>query len=136
MVCDKLDRRLAGLAKRFGLKYSRYADDITFSSMHNVYQPDSEFIIELKRIIEDQGFVMTEKITRLQKLGSRQEVTGIIVSEKLIIVSEKLNVTQKYVHDIRNILYIWDRYGFDDAYNKFFPKYNADKGHVKKEILT
>ena len=36
MICDNLDRRLAGLAKRFGVVYSRYADDITFSSMHNV----------------------------------------------------------------------------------------------------
>lgn len=37
-ICDKLDRRMKGVAKRFGLHYSRYADDMTFSSMHNVYQ--------------------------------------------------------------------------------------------------
>ncbi len=125
MVCDKLDRRLAGLAKRFGLHYSRYADDITFSSMHNVYQKDGEFRMELKRIIESQGFTINTEKTRLQKIGSRQEVTGIIVSNKL-------NVTQKYVRDIRNLLYIWDRYGFGTAYNKFFYKYKEDKGHVKK----
>ena len=88
MICDNLDRRLAGLAKRFGVVYSRYADDITFSSMHNVYQTSEEFRNELKRIIESQGFTMNEAKTRLQKLGSRQEVTGIIVSNKL-------NVSQK-----------------------------------------
>ena len=49
-----------------------------------------------------------------------------------IIVSDKLNVTQKYVRDIRNILYMWDRYGYNVAYNKFFPKYKKEKGHVKK----
>lgn len=125
MICDKLDRRLAGLAKRFGLHYSRYADDITFSSMHNVYQVDGAFRKELERIITGQGFRMNADKTRLQKLGSRQEVTGIIVSDKL-------NVTQKYVRDIRNILYMWDRYGYDTAFNKFFPKYKAEKGHVKK----
>lgn len=125
MICDKLDRRLAGLAKRFGLHYSRYADDITFSSMYNVYQINGEFLTELQRIIESQGFTVNDDKTRLQKVGSRQEVTGIIVSDKL-------NVTQKYVRDIRNILYIWSRYGFDAAYNKFFPKYKAEKGHVKK----
>jgi hypothetical protein len=44
IICQKLDHRLSGVAKRFGLKYSRYADDITFSSMHNVYQPVSDFL--------------------------------------------------------------------------------------------
>ena len=125
MICDKLDRRLAGLAKRFGLHFSRYADDITFSSMHNVYQKDSSFRKELERIIKDQGFIINDNKTRLQKKGSRQEVTGIIVSDKL-------NVARKYVQDVRNILYIWDRYGFNVAYGKFFPKYKAEKGHVKK----
>ena len=125
MIGDKLDRRLAGLAKRFGLNYSRYADDITFSSMHNVYQSDGAFRKEMERIINDQGFHMNEKKTRVQKIGSRQEVTGIIVSDKL-------NVTQKYVRDIRNILYIWGRYGYATAFNKFFPKYKMEKGHVKK----
>jgi retron-type reverse transcriptase len=125
MICDTLDRRLAGLAKRFGLHYSRYADDITFSSMHHVYQKDGEFRNELKRIITDQRFTINEDKTRLQKKGARQEVTGIIVSDKL-------NVTQKYVRDIRNILYIWDRYGYPSAMAKFLPKYKLEKGHVKK----
>lgn len=125
MICDKLDRRLAGLARRFGLKYTRYADDITFSSMHNVYAKNGEFLTELHRIIADQGFTINEAKTRLQKVGGRQEVTGIIVSQKL-------NVTQKYIRDIRNILYIWDRYGYSVAFSKFFPKYKAEKGHVKK----
>lgn len=125
MICDTLDRRLAGLAKRFDLNYSRYADDITFSSMHNVYSPDGEFRIELKRIIADQGFTINKDKTRLQKLGARQEVTGLIVSQKV-------NVSQKYVRDIRNLLYIWDRYGYTVAYAKFYPKYKEARGHVKK----
>lgn len=125
MICDKLDRRLAGLARRFGVNFTRYADDITFSSMHNVYQKNGPFRKELERIISDQGFTMNEDKTRLQKRGGRQEVTGIIVSDKL-------NVTRKYVQDIRNILYMWDRYGYNVAYSKFYPIYKAEKGHVKK----
>lgn len=125
MICDKLDRRLAGLAKRFGLNYTRYADDITFSSMHNVYQPNGDFWTELRRIITDQKFTINEDKTRLQKRGSRQEVTGVTVSEKP-------NVTQQYVQDIRNILYIWEKYGYNTAFARFFPKYKAEKGHVKK----
>ena len=125
MICDTLDRRLAGLAKRFGLHYSRYADDITFSSMHHVYQKNGEFRKELRRIITDQHFTINDDKTRLQKKGAKQEVTGIIVSEKL-------NVTQKYVRDVRNILYIWDRYGYPSALAKFIPKYKEEKGYVKK----
>ncbi len=125
MICDTLDRRLAGLAKRFGLTYTRYADDITFSSMHNVYHENGDFRTELQAIIAGQGFTINNKKTRLQKLGSRQEVTGIIVSDKI-------NVTQKYIRNIRNILYIWERYGIIDATSKFLPKYKNEKGHVKK----
>lgn len=125
MICDTLDRRLAGLAKRFGLHYTRYADDITFSSMHNVYAAKGDFRKELDRIIKNQGFTINESKTRLQKLGGRQEVTGIIVSEKL-------NVSKKYVREIRSLLYIWEEYGYSTAMSKFLPKYKAEKGHVKK----
>lgn len=125
MICDKLDHRLGGLARRFGLNYTRYADDITFSSMHNVFQENSDFRKELVRIISDQRFVINDKKTRLQKRGSRQEITGIIISDRL-------NVSQKYVRDIRNILYMWEKYGYSVAYAKFFPKYKEEKGHVKK----
>ncbi len=125
MICDTLDRRLYGLAKRFGLHYSRYADDITFRSMHNVYAEKGEFRQELVRIINDQGFTINERKTRLQRLGSRQEVTGIIVSGKL-------NVTRRYVREIRSLLYLWEKYGYSAAMARFLPKYKAEKGHVKK----
>ncbi|MBR4552979.1 MAG: RNA-directed DNA polymerase [Bacteroidaceae bacterium] len=120
MICDKLDRRLAGLAKRFGLHYTRYADDITFSSLHYVYSLNGEFRKELERIIADQGFTINDKKTRLQTRAMRQEVTGITVSDKL-------NVTQKYVREIRNLLYIWEKYGYVDAVSKFLPKYKVEK---------
>ena len=83
MVCQNLDRRLEGLAKRFGVKYTRYADDITFSSNHHVYSTSGELLAELYRIVEECGFTINEKKTRLQKRGERQEVTGVVVNEKI-----------------------------------------------------
>ena len=83
IVCSSLDQRLMALAKRFGLTYSRYADDITFSSNHSVYAKDSAFLQELEDIVKSSGFKINEKKTRLQKKGSRQEVTGLIVGEKI-----------------------------------------------------
>ena len=122
-ICDKLDRRLHGLAKRFGLHYSRYADDITFSSMHNVYQPGSEFRQELKRIITDQRFTINERKTRLNHRSSRQEITGLTVGEKI-------NVSRKYVKDLRAILHIWEKYGHNAAFATFYPRYKSEKGHL------
>jgi len=125
MICERLDIRLSGLAKRFGCKYSRYADDITFSSMHQVYQKNGEFINELHRIIKEQNFHIQEKKTRLQKQGFRQEVTGLIVNESV-------NVNQRYVKQLRQWLYYWEQYGFDKANGIFQSKYHVDKGHAKK----
>ncbi len=125
-ICDNLDRRMRGVAKRFGLHYTRYADDMTFSSMHNVYQEGSEFRQEIQRIIVGQGFRMNESKTRLQKAGSRQEVTGLTVNS-IANVSRK-----KYISDVRWILHVWEKEGYAKAYALFYPKYKHDKGYIKK----
>ena len=124
MLCMSLDRRLKGLADRFGLTYTRYADDITFSSPHNIYN-NIEFDKELKRIIEDdQKLFINPKKTRLQKNGYRQEVTGLIVNDKV-------NVRGKYVKQLRMWLYYWEKYGYKKAREIFMRDYAKDKGHVK-----
>ena len=83
IVCSTLDARLSALAQRYGMTYSRYADDMTFSSNHSVYAKDGAFFQELENIVSSSGFKINEKKTRLQKKGSRQEVTGLIVGEKV-----------------------------------------------------
>ena len=124
IVCQRLDFLLTGVAKRFGLKYSRYADDITFSSMHNVYQPKSEFIKELDRIVDEQGFYIKKSKTRLQKDGYRKEVTGLLVNEKA-------NVQKRYIKQLRMWMYYWERYGYERASGFFINQYIVDKGHTK-----
>ncbi len=93
-----LDNRLSGLARRFHLIYTRYADDITFSSNHNVYQKDGAFMEELNRIIAECHFTINPKKTRLQKRGSRQEVTGLTVGQKT-------NVSRKYIKNLRALIH-------------------------------
>ena len=138
ILCKKLDRRLTGLASRFGATYTRYADDITISSPHSIYK-DEKFIKELYRIIEEDnlfkfsdktvvigpGLKVNEKKTRLQKSGYRQEATGLVINEKV-------NVRRRYVKQIRMWLYYWEKYGYEKAEQIFKRDYIADKGHVKK----
>lgn len=124
-ICDNLDRNLSRLAKKFGVHYTRYADDMTFSSMHNVYQEGSEFRKEIEHIITEQGFTLNEKKTRLQRDGERQEVTGLTVNERV-------NVARKYTRDLRCILHVWEKEGYGKAYAYFYPKYKHEKGYIKK----
>ncbi|PWG78058.1 hypothetical protein DDR33_24270 [Pararcticibacter amylolyticus] len=125
IVCQRLDFLLAAAAKRFGLKYSRYADDITFSSLHNVYQTDSDFIAEIKRVIKEQGFQINSSKTRLQKMDERQTVTGLVVNKNV-------NVPRNYIKKMRSWLYLWERYGYEKTYSFFLNDYIRDKGHLKK----
>lgn len=120
IVCQRLDFLLTGVAKRFGLKYTRYADDITFSSNKNVFQDNGEFINELRRILGEQHFHIKETKTRLQQTYYRQEVTGLVVNKGV-------NVAQAYIKQLRMWLYYWERYGYNRAYAFFLPEYFAKR---------
>ncbi|MBP1163487.1 hypothetical protein JOE44_000371 [Chryseobacterium sp. PvR013] len=124
IICERLDYKLTGVAKRFNVTYSRYADDITFSSMHNVYQEKSIFRNEVEKIIGEQYFRIKEKKTRLQKRNVRQKVTGIVVNEKV-------NVTKNYIKLIRLWLSMWEKYGAEKAYHLFINSYIKEKGFTK-----
>jgi RNA-directed DNA polymerase len=123
LLCWRLDHRLSGLAKRFGVDYTRYADDITFSSNHNCYK--DKFLTELKRIIKVEGLSINPKKTRLQSNLIRQEVTGLTVNQKL-------NVTGKYIKDVRMYLYYCEQYGLIKA-TTFYEK---DYKEIKSELLS
>jgi RNA-directed DNA polymerase len=127
ILCIRLDRRLNGLAKKVGAKYTRYADDITFSAPTNVFKKET-FQNELIRIItEDQKLEINPKKTRLQTQFHRQEVTGLTVNEKV-------NVSKRYVKEIRMWIYYWEKYGYLRAQQLFLSDYKKDKGHVMKGV--
>lgn len=127
VVCQKLDRKLNKLANNFGLKYSRYADDITFSSMHNVYQKDGEFSKRLQEIITEQNFHIKESKVRLQRRGFRQEVTGLIVNEKV-------NVTKRYVKQLRFWIYLLETEKPEKAHSIFLKNYISNSSDTLKTI--
>ncbi|MFS4429477.1 reverse transcriptase family protein [Chryseobacterium sp. S90] len=130
-ICERLDRQLTGVSKRFGLNYSRYADDITFSSKHNLYQKgdgsierifavNSTFDLEVRRIISKENFHIQEDKIRLQKEGYRQEVTGLLVNNKI-------NVARTYIKQLRQWIYYLETYGYDKSYSLFLDKYLKEK---------
>ena len=128
IVCEKLDRKLSGVAKRFNLRYTRYADDITFSCMHNALKSDGDAFKEICNVIKSQGFTINEQKTRLQKKGAKQEVTGLILSNKV-------NVTRSYVRALDQLLYVWEKFGYDKALARLYYERQL-KEYQKKSLPT
>lgn len=98
IVCERMDRRIAALSECFGLTYTRYADDLSFSASYNAFREGDAFRNRLETIIADEGFVLNEGKTRLQKRGSRQEVTGVTVSEKRNVPRRWLKGLRARIH--------------------------------------
>jgi len=104
-----LDIRLAALSNQVGCFYSRYADDLTFSTNKRSFP--AEIAIHsgeethqwqvggrLKRTVEKQGFRINNAKTRMQYMSSRQEVTGLVVNSKVNTRAEYCHTTRAMVH--------------------------------------
>jgi RNA-directed DNA polymerase len=92
MICGKLDSDLQKIARKYRCTYSRYADDITYStskyrfpySMARLIYDDEKTYTEigdhLQSVIENNGFRINLSKVRISGKGNRQEVTGIVVN--------------------------------------------------------
>lgn len=89
LICQIMDYKILRLAKKHKLDYTRYADDLTFSTnCHDIVNEYSSFLDELEKEVNKAGFKINEDKTRIQYNTSRQMVTGIIVNKKLGIPRE------------------------------------------------
>jgi RNA-directed DNA polymerase len=83
-LCLRLDRRLTGLATKLGWRYTRYADDLTFSLPADAKDTPLDPLIKLvTQIAAAEGFTIKSEKTRLARSGRRQTVTGLVVNRDL-----------------------------------------------------
>ncbi len=74
------DAHLQHLATRLDLRYTRYSDDLHFSSRHLVKRADIDILIrEVKARLEKDGFALNDAKTRVARPGSRRVVLGLLV---------------------------------------------------------
>ncbi|MEM9725809.1 MAG: TIR domain-containing protein [Pseudomonadota bacterium] len=131
-IASGLDRRLQRLARQNRARYSRYADDITFSTGAAAFpvslcrpseaarpaegeeaaaRPANAPVAvgpELAAAISAAGFSVNAKKVRLQRRHVRQSVTGVTVNEKP-------NVDRRRVRRIRAMIHAWRKFGLDAA---------------------
>ena len=101
-----LDRRLAGLARHFGVTYTRYADDLVFSSDRSFGAVAERFAACVTSIAFDEGFRVNARKTRLMRSGVRQLITGLVVNERP-------NVSRREYEQLKAILHNAARFGPD-----------------------
>ena len=104
LVAFRLDRRLTGLARRFGAFYTRYADDLTFSGDLDFRSALTRFQDLVREIVLDEGFELRYRKTRVMTQGHRQQVTGLVLNEHL-------NVQRRSYDTLKAILYNSVRFG-------------------------
>jgi retron-type reverse transcriptase len=125
IVSRRLDYHINSICKDLPTTiYTRYVDDITFSCDYNLF--DSAFVSKIEQLILDEGFFVNIKKTRLQTATQRQEVTGLIVNEKL-------NVPRKKIKLLRSMLWNWKCHGYEAAQLKFQNK-EKSKSELSKVI--
>ncbi|MCP4441674.1 MAG: RNA-directed DNA polymerase [Aureispira sp.] len=98
LICRKLDKRFEGVAQKIGWRYTRYADDMTFSS--DGKRDVSRVLWQAQKIVEDEGFVIHPNKIHVMRKGARQEVTGIVVNEKVNVNRTKLKQFRAVLHKI------------------------------------
>ena len=79
----RLDRRLTGFAQKHGLRYTRYADDLSFSLAADAdVSHDTTWLQKVVRqIVKSEGFTVHPDKSKVMGKGNRQEVTGLIVND-------------------------------------------------------
>lgn len=131
MLCAPLDNQLMHFAKKQGIIYTRYADDITFSSYgHNiigniVLYNENKLILSdpLKNILKKNSLVENENKIKIRTKFERQEVTGVIVNKFP-------NIKREYLKNIRALLHNCKRNGLYKEALKYI-----EKGYCKNQKI-
>ena len=101
IVSIKLDARLSKLANKYNATYTRYADDITYSGNCGI----SKLISISKQILNEEGFVLNDKKTRITYSHQKQEVTGLIVN------NSEAKVCKNYKRKLWQEIYYCQKFG-------------------------
>lgn len=103
LVCKGMDRKISRLCSQYGINYTRYADDLTFSSLEkDAYDLFMKIRPEIISIVTARGLKVNKNKNRIVKKHYRQSVTGVSVNQKI-------NLSRKKIKDLDNRLYCLEK---------------------------
>lgn len=95
LTAFRLDRRLAGLARGLGARYTRYADDLTFSGDQRIPRA---LLAAVPEILAEEGFRANSAKTRIMPRHTQQRVTGIVVNAGLNLPRKEYDRLKATLH--------------------------------------
>lgn len=101
LIAYKMDKKIQGLAAKLNFNYTRYADDLSFSTSADNRKNIARLLYFLRKIIESEGFAIHPDKTHIMRSSTLQKVTGIVVNEKLNIERKKLRKFRALLHNIK-----------------------------------
>ncbi|MEQ8509168.1 MAG: retron Ec67 family RNA-directed DNA polymerase/endonuclease [Rhodospirillaceae bacterium] len=109
LIGNILDVRLLALARDSRCTYTRYADDLTFSTnemlfpseiAENLYGAEWRVSDKLRDEVEQAGFKLNDTKTRMSLRRSRQTVTGLVVNAKVNINKDYYRLVRSMCHSV------------------------------------
>ena len=88
----RVDCRLSGLARSAGAVYTRYADDLAFSGGREFERRVDRFSTHAAVILEEEGFVVHHRKTRVMRQGVRQHLAGVVTNERLNVMRSEFDL--------------------------------------------
>lgn len=109
LAAFELDESLSAVAQQYGLTYTRYADDLTFSCGDD--KLDSISIKKIHRAIVSSivknGFLVNESKHRIARPGSKKIVLGLLVD------GDKPRISRETYKRIDRLLYAVEKFGYE-----------------------
>jgi hypothetical protein len=107
LVMKEFDEELGNWCNLKNISYTRYSDDMTFSGEFN----PSELIVKVRKMLYKLGLELNNNKIHIVHKSSSQNVTGIVVNEKL-------QVNIKYRNKIRQEIYYIKKFGLSSHMKK------------------
>lgn len=98
LLCRRLDARLAASAARLGFRYTRYADDLTFSAGPEHSRDTGKLLWRVKQIVASEGLTVHPDKQQVMRRHRQQHVTGIVVNDKLSTDRDTLRRFRAVLH--------------------------------------
>lgn len=100
LIAAGLDARLVGLSAAMGWTYTRYADDLVFSSA-DTGASAARLVRVVTSIVGEEGFEVNEAKTRIMRSPNRQTVTGLLVNDAVRLTRKDLRRIRAFLHRCR-----------------------------------